>query len=63
MIKDAEKIRAYRLHAHHLDEKVPPSGLWEAAGACGLQNSPPCLILGIHYKVLTRIIQEGLSAS
>lgn len=41
MIKDAEKIRAYRLHAHHLDEKVPPSGLWEAAGACGLQNSPP----------------------
>ena len=37
----AEQIRNYRLRAHHLDRKLPADGLLEAAGACGLQNSPP----------------------
>ena len=36
-----EKIRAYRLSAHHLDKKYPLTDLEAAAGACGLQNSPP----------------------
>ena len=36
-----EQIRAYRLHAHHLDKKLPLTALETAAGACGLQNSPP----------------------
>ncbi|WP_343209423.1 winged helix DNA-binding domain-containing protein [Anaerolentibacter hominis] len=36
-----ENIRSYRLRAHHLDQKVSFSGLTDAAGACGLQNSPP----------------------
>lgn len=26
---------------HHLDKKIPPESILEAAGACGLQNSPP----------------------
>lgn len=35
------QIRSYRLHAHSLDKKIPSSRLLDAAGACGLQNSPP----------------------
>lgn len=35
------KVRALRLHAHHLDRPLPAAGLAEAAGACGMQNSPP----------------------
>lgn len=35
------QIRGFRLSAHHLDKKLPPSALIRAAGACGLQNSPP----------------------
>jgi hypothetical protein len=38
---DTYNIIAYRLHSHHLDTKVPAKDLTEAAGACGLQNSPP----------------------
>lgn len=37
----AEKIRSYRLRAHHLDEKIRMDGMLDAAGACGLQNTPP----------------------
>lgn len=37
----AEQIRNYRLQAHHLDRKMPMNGVLDAAGACGLQNSPP----------------------
>lgn len=36
-----EQVRAFRLRAHHLDRKAPPEALEEAAGACGVQNSPP----------------------
>ena len=35
------QIRGYRLQAHHLDQKIPASNLERAAGACGIQNSPP----------------------
>ncbi|MDR2933542.1 MAG: winged helix DNA-binding domain-containing protein, partial [Oscillospiraceae bacterium] len=35
------QIRGYRLHAHHLDEKIPLDEIGTAAGACGLQNTPP----------------------
>lgn len=38
---EMEQIRSHRLRAHHLDQKLPLSGLLQAAGACGLQNSPP----------------------
>lgn len=34
-------IRGFRLRAHHLDHKYPLHQLSAAAGACGLQNSPP----------------------
>lgn len=35
------KVLGYRLSGHHLSEKVPTERLLEAAGACGLQNTPP----------------------
>lgn len=35
------RVRALRLHAHYLDQPLPADGLLQAAGACGLQNSPP----------------------
>lgn len=35
------RVRALRLHAHHLDTPLPADGLLQAAAACGLQNSPP----------------------
>ena len=36
-----EQVRHYRLRGHHLDRKLSPKGLLAAAGACGVQNSPP----------------------
>ena len=36
-----DQIRSYRLHVHHLDQKLPSDGIIRAAGACGLQNTPP----------------------
>ncbi|WP_419505124.1 winged helix DNA-binding domain-containing protein [Allofournierella sp.] len=41
MNAEPQAIRSYRLMAHHLDQKLPMAGLEQAAGACGLQNSPP----------------------
>lgn len=38
---EIENIRNYRLSAHHLDRKLPFADIKAAAGACGLQNSPP----------------------
>lgn len=38
---EVEKIRSYRLHAHHLDRKIPMHEIISAAGVCGLQDSPP----------------------
>lgn len=37
----AEQIRNYRLSVHCLDKKIPASEMINAAGVCGLQNSPP----------------------
>ena len=34
-------IRRFRLRAHHLTERLPAGALAAAAGACGVQNSPP----------------------
>lgn len=37
----ARQVLGHRLWAHHLDRPLPIAGLLEAAGACGVQNSPP----------------------
>lgn len=36
-----DKILSYRLRAHHLDRKLSLNEMIDAAGACGLQNTPP----------------------
>lgn len=36
-----DQIQNYRLRVHHLDQKIPITDITDAAGACGLQNSPP----------------------
>lgn len=36
-----EQIRNYRLAVHHLDRPLPAGRVAEAAGVCGVQNSPP----------------------
>lgn len=36
-----DQIRSHRIRAHHLDARRGRDFLLEAAGACGLQNSPP----------------------
>ena len=36
-----ESVLAHRLRAHHLDRRLPAGEALHAAGACGVQNSPP----------------------
>lgn len=38
---NAESIRLFRLHAHHLDTRLEKEWISEAAGTCGMQNTPP----------------------
>lgn len=37
----AQMARSYRLRAQNLAAMLPAGALCKAAGACGLQNSPP----------------------
>lgn len=41
MMLTSQAVRHHRLRAHHLLERLPAGALEEAAGACGMQNSPP----------------------
>jgi hypothetical protein len=46
------EVIAFRLNAHHLAERVGDDGLLEAAGRCGVQNSPPgSALLALHARV------------
>lgn len=50
-------VIAFRLNAHNLTERLGEKGLLEAAGSCGVQNSPPgSALLALHARVrnLTR---------
>ena len=52
----AEQAVAFRLRGQHLDERLPGKDLLRAAGACGLQNTPPgAAALALHARV------EGLT--
>lgn len=53
---DREKALAFRLSGHNLARRLPPGALLDAAGACGVQNSPPgSAPLALHARV------EGLT--
>jgi hypothetical protein len=56
-------VIAFRLNAHHLAERLGENGLLEAAGRCGIQNSPPgSALLGLHARV-KNITQEQVEAA
>lgn len=45
-------VIAFRLNAHHLTKRLGESGLLDAAGRCGIQNSPPgSALLALHARV------------
>ncbi|MBP2327010.1 hypothetical protein JOF56_007395 [Kibdelosporangium banguiense] len=45
-------VIAFRLSAHNLTERLDNKGLLEAAGSCGVQNSPPgSALLALHARV------------
>jgi hypothetical protein len=47
-----ERIIRFRLHAHHLDQRLTRARLLDAAGACGVQDSPPgSALLALHARV------------
>ena len=48
----AEQAVAFRLHGHHLDERLPAKELLRAAGACGIQSAPSgSAALALHARV------------
>jgi hypothetical protein len=45
-------VIAFRLNAHNLSERVRENALLDAAGQCGVQNSPPgSALLALHARV------------
>lgn len=47
-----EQVLAFRLNSHNLAERLPRASLLLAAGACGLQNTPPgSADLALHARV------------
>ena len=56
-------VIAFRLNAHHLTERLGEKGLLEAAGACGVQNSPPgSALLALHARV-ENVTQDRVAAA
>jgi hypothetical protein len=57
------EVVAFRLNAHHLTKRLGSDGLLEAAGLCGIQNSPPgSALLALHARVRD-ITQERVAAA
>ena len=47
-----DEVISFRLAAHHLDERLSSGELLTAAGACGVQNSPPgSALTALHARV------------
>lgn len=48
-----DEVIAFRLRAHHLDQRLEPNELIEAVGASGIQNSPPgSALTALHARVM-----------
>ncbi len=59
----SQEVSAFRLRAHHLTRPLGESGLPEAAGACGIQDSPPgSALLSLHARV-NGVTQDCLDAA
>ncbi len=49
---DRDRVLAFRLGGHNLAARLPPGSLPKAAGACGIQNTPPgSAALSLHARV------------
>lgn len=49
-----DEVIAFRLRAHHLDERLDPKELIKAVGASGIQNSPPgSALTALHARVMS----------
>jgi DNA glycosylase AlkZ-like len=49
---DRAQALAFRLDSHHLAVRLPPGSMLAAAGACGVQDSPPgSAALALHARV------------
>lgn len=49
---DRDRALAFRLDSHHLARRLPPGSLLEAAGACGIQDTPPGSAgLALHARI------------
>lgn len=47
-----DDVIAFRLAAHHLNGRLTGDGMLDAAGRCGIQNSPPgSALLALHARV------------
>lgn len=56
-------VIAFRLGAHHLTERLGENGLLDAAGRCGIQNSPPgSALLALHARVRNLTQQQVADA-
>lgn len=60
---EIEHIRNYRLLAHHLERKLAFADIKAAAGACGIQNSPPGAWETAMYHRLEGCTLQGLNAA
>ncbi|MDQ0754113.1 winged helix DNA-binding domain-containing protein [Arthrobacter sp. B3I4] len=56
-----DDVVAFRLGAHYLNERLGEGGLLDAAGRCGIQNSPPgSALLALHARVRS-VTQERVA--
>lgn len=52
LVADSDQALAFRLDSHNLATRLPPGSLLPAAGACGIQNTPPgSAALALHARV------------
>lgn len=52
IVCDRDRALAFRIDCHHLARRLPPGSLLEAAGTCGIQDSPPgSAVLALHARV------------
>lgn len=56
----AASVCGHRLRAHHLYPRLPAGRLAEAAGACGIQNSPPGAWLTAMYNRMAHCTRAEL---
>ncbi len=55
-----DQAQAFRLSSHHLAARLAPGALLQAAGACGIQNTPPGTAVPALHARLPDLIEDDL---